>query len=81
VVLKKLLLMAIPVAVLGCATVKDDRYTQAGMSCWREIPTGSSLPVTRCVTEEERRKQKEGVDAAADDIHRSPSSKSRPGGA
>ncbi|MCE9660904.1 MAG: hypothetical protein K8R60_20445 [Burkholderiales bacterium] len=71
-ILRNLLPLVLPVAVLGCATVAQPQPQSnvAGMTCWKELPTGSSLPVTRCMSEEERQRAKAGVDAMGDDIHR-----------
>ena len=68
--MKKLVLMVVPLVVLGCAVVEPPQSNVAGTTCWKELPTGSSLPVTRCMTEEDRQRAKEGVDATADAIHR-----------
>jgi hypothetical protein len=77
---RKLLILVLPVAALGCATVAEPQTNVAGMTCWKEQPTGSNLPVTRCVTEEDRQRQKESVEAAGDAIHRSVPNKSKASG-
>ena len=79
--MRKLLILALPVAALGCAVVAEPQAIAAGMTCWKELPTGSNLPVTKCMTEEDRQRQKESVDAAGDAIHRAVPNKSKASGA
>ena len=77
---KKLLILVLPVAVFGCATVEQPQSNVAGTICWKEMPTGSNLPVTKCTTEEERQRQKEAVEAMGNEIHRSGPNKTRGSG-
>ena len=70
VVLKELVPVVLALAVAGCAVVPNPQSNVAGTTCWKELPTGSNLPVTRCMTEEERQRAKEGVDAVGNEIHR-----------
>ena len=67
---RKLLILVLPLAALGCAVVAEPQSNVAGTTCWKELPTGSNLPVTRCMTEEDRKRQKEAVDAAGAEIQR-----------
>ena len=78
----KNLSILIPVALLlGCAVSPRDQQSQvAGTTCWKEIPTGSNLPVTKCMTEDERQRQKQSVDAISDEIMRSAPNKTRGSG-
>ena len=78
--MRKLLILALPVAALGCAVVAEPQASAAGTTCWKELPTGSNLPVTKCMSEEDRQRQKESVEAAGDAIHRAVPNKSRASG-
>lgn len=78
--MKNPMILLLPLAALGCATVAEPPSTVAGMTCYKELPTGSNLPVTRCVTEEERRRQKEQVEQVGSEIQRATSGKSRGSG-
>ena len=79
--MKTLSMLSLAALLLGCsATGPAPQAPVAGMTCWKEIPTGSSLPVTRCLTEEERQRQKQSVDAISDEIMRSTTNKTRGSG-
>ena len=79
--MKNLSILILPALLLGCsATVPEQQTHLAGTTCWKEIPTGSNLPVTRCMTEEERQRQKQQADAIGDEILRSTPNKSRGSG-
>jgi hypothetical protein len=78
--LKNLTILVLPLAALGCATVAEPQSTVAGMVCYKELPTGSNLPVTKCVTEEERQRQKEQVEQVGSEIQRANSNKARGSG-
>jgi len=77
---RKLLILVLSLAALGCATVAEPQTNVAGMTCWKELPTGSNLPVTKCMSEEDRQRQKESVEATGDAIHRAVPNKSRASG-
>jgi hypothetical protein len=79
--LKNLSILILTALLLGCATSTRDQQTQvAGMTCWKELPVGSNLPVTKCMTEEEMQRKKQAVDAMSDEIMRATPNKSRGSG-
>ena len=76
--LKTLSILILPAMLLGCSATAPEQQAQiAGTTCWKEIPTGSNLAVTKCTTEEERQRQKQQVDVISDEILRSAPSKTR----
>ena len=79
--LKHLSILILPALLIGCATSTRDQQTQvAGMTCWKELPTGSNLPVTKCMTEEEMKRKQQSVDAVSDEIMRATPNKTRGSG-
>ena len=79
--MKNLFILMVPALLIGCAVSTRDQQTQvAGMTCWKELPTGSNLPVTKCMTEEEMKRKQQAVDAMSDEIMRATPNKSRGSG-
>ena len=78
--LKTLSILAATAILVGCSTTGPQQSQVAGMTCWKELPTGSNLPVTKCMTEEERQKQKQEVEAYGDAINRATPNKTRGSG-
>lgn len=58
----------------GCSVVDPSSpAVSASLTCARETPTGSNIPVTRCRSPEEVRRDAEAAKAAGDAIGRSSS--------
>jgi len=79
--LKYLSFLILSALLIGCATSTRDQQTQvSGMTCWKELPVGSNLPVTKCMTEDEMKRKQQAVDAMSDEIMRATPHKSRGNG-
>jgi hypothetical protein len=79
--LKNLWIPLAAAALAGCSATGPQQQSQvAGTTCWKELPTGSNLPVTKCMTEEERQRQKQEVEAYGDAINRATPNKTRGSG-
>ena len=79
--MKNLSILMAAAVLVGCSTTGPQEQSKvAGMTCWKELPTGSNLPVTKCMTEEDRQRQKQEVEAYGDAINRATPNKTRGSG-
>lgn len=78
--MKSVLAATVAIVISGCASNADEQLTTSGVQCWRETPTGSNLPVTRCMSDEESKRQREATDDFSDAVRRSTPAKGRSGG-
>lgn len=78
--MKSVLVATVAVVIIGCASNTDEQLKTSGIQCWRETPTGSNLPVTRCMSDEESKRQREATDDFSDAVRRSTPARGRSGG-
>jgi len=58
------------VAFGGCATSESPPVREAAAVCTREMPTGPSIPVTRCRSREEVQRDADAARSAGEQIDR-----------
>lgn len=64
----------------ACAVTPESTQEASKLRCTKEAPTGSSLPVTRCRSQEEIDRDKDVSRAATDEMTRPHGSKPGPTG-